>query len=364
MATCIYCPNEANSREHWIPRGLGSFRGYTPLLNEVCNHCNNRLGRLDEELLKTGFTGFQRALHGVQGRHGPSKVSPFQYNVMQADQPMKMMMPVPGREHQILAEAYKDEEGRPSARPIRQVVLKMPDGSMECVPFPRAWSADQLRAAVTNRRLEAGTVDEVYLEEDEVITDQETPHALEIRTLLSSVFGPKFRALTYAGYGERTQNRLAMVAGVSTTYLRAVAKVAFHYFLWACRTLRGNDLAFAEIRAFIYSGNGDALDFVELNAPQFIPTLQQGNLPQRTSHFFHSALTRDEATVFVQFFVGPGTLPPPARVRLAVYPLLIEGKDFACHRASYLDDNADNADGHDGELVAIDTWERRIVVAR
>ena len=77
MPTCIYCPNEANSREHWIPRGLGAFRGYTPLLNQVCGDCNRRLGQLDQELIRTGPTGFQRALHGVQGSHGPSKVSPF-----------------------------------------------------------------------------------------------------------------------------------------------------------------------------------------------------------------------------------------------------------------------------------------------
>ena len=42
MATCIYCPNEANSREHGIPRGLGAFRGYTPLRHQVCGDCNQR----------------------------------------------------------------------------------------------------------------------------------------------------------------------------------------------------------------------------------------------------------------------------------------------------------------------------------
>ena len=364
MATCIYCLNEANSREHWIPRGLGTFRGCTPLLNQVCADCNNCLGQLDQELMRTGPTGFQRALHGVQGRHGPSKVSPFHYKALQADQPTTMMMPALGRKHRILAEAYSDEEGRPSARAIRQIVLKMPDGRMECVPFPRGWTADQLRIAVNSRGFETGTPEEVYLEDDEVFTDQEVPHALEIRTLLSSVFGSKFTAWIYGGSGVRTQNRLAIVASINGIYMRAVAKVAFHYFLWACPILRGNEPAFAKIRAFILDGTGDWLDFVELNAPQFLPILQPGCLPQRTSHFFHSALTRDEASAFVQFFVGPRALPAPARVRLAVDPLMVEGTDFACHQACYFDDDADRADGHDGELVAIGTWERRVILAR
>ena len=224
---------------------------------------------------------------------------------MQADQPTKMMMPALGRHHHLLAEAYTDEEGRSSAtQPIRQIVLKMPDGCLECVPFPRGWTADQLRTAISNRRLEAGTFEEIYLEDDEVVTDQEAPLALEIRTLLSSVFGEKFRAQVYGGSGERTQNRLVMEAGINTLYLRAVAKVAFHYFLWACPILRGNEPAFTEICAFISDGSGNWRDFVQLNAPQFLPILQRGSLPERTSHFFHSVLTRDEARAFVQFFVG------------------------------------------------------------
>ena len=155
-----------------------------------------------------------------------------------------------------------------------------------------------------------------------------------------------------------------MEAGISTLYLRAVAKVAFHYFLWACPILRGNEPAFTEIRAFISDGTGNWRDFVQLNAPQFLPFLQRGSPPERTSRFFHSVLTRDEARAFVQFFVGPSELPPPARVRLAVNPLAIEGKDFACHQAYYFDDDADKADGHDGELITIDTWERRIILPR
>ena len=124
-----------------------------------------------------------------------------------------------------------------------------------------------MRTAVSNRGLEAGKLEKIYLEDDEVFTDQEAPHALEIRTLLSSVFGGEFRAEIYGGSGERTQNRLVMVAGINTLYLRAVAKVAFHYFLWACPILRGNEPAFTEIRDFISDGTGNWRDLVQLDAP-------------------------------------------------------------------------------------------------
>lgn len=359
MATCIYCPNEADSREHWIPRAFGTFRGYTPLLDRLCEACNGRLGELDQELVRTGPTGFHRALLGIEGRHGPTKVSPFHYRAMRGEQPTKMMMPVLHADHEIQAEAYCDENGQSSARPIRQVVLRMADGRMECVPFSRGWNAEQLKTAVKNRGLDEGRPAEIYLEDDESI---EGPEILPVRQLLTEVFGKDFSAVAYGGRGERTQNRLAMVAGVNTVYMRAVAKVAFHYFLWACPVLRGDEPAFDPLRAFISGGVGDYRPFVQYDAPQFLPVLRSGKVPIRTSHFFCAALTRAEANAFVQFFVGPHGLPPPSRVRLATNPLVVDGKDFACHQACYFEDEVDKADGHDGELVVIGVWEKRIIL--
>lgn len=357
MPKCLYCPNDTGSREHWIPRGLGAFRGYTPLLERLCGDCNKRLGELDQELMRTGPTGFQRALLGVEGRHGPSKVSPFQYRAMQAEQPTRMMMPALGREHEVLAEAYTDSEGRPSARPIRQVVMKMPDGRMECVPFPRGWNADHLKTAVKNRGVEAGTPAEIYFEDDEDATDQDSPYIRDVRILLGAVFG-KFGAQSYGGKGERSQNQLAMVAGINKLYLRAIAKTGFHYFLWTCPVLRGDEDAFGPLRSFISEGQADWEPFVELNAPQFLPVLRNGYVPNRTSHFYGAALSPDEAVAYVQFFVGPNALPPPSRVRLAKNP--IKEKGVACHQASYFDNDADRSDGHDGELISIQRWDRPI----
>ena len=201
MLTCIYCQNEATSREHWIPRGLGTFRGATPLSNRLCGKCNELLGKLDQELLRTGWTGFQRALRGIEGRHGTASVSPFHYKAIQADHPTRMMMPALDRSHEVLSEAYTDEEGKPSARPLRQVVLRMPAGRMECVPFPRRWNAEQLREAVNSRHLEDGMPAELYLEDDENVTNQETPYAMGIRELLTTVFGKDFSARVYGGLG-------------------------------------------------------------------------------------------------------------------------------------------------------------------
>jgi len=64
VGACIYCGAPADAKEHWLPSGLGRFKGYEPLLDRLCTPCNETLGRdVDEEFLRTGEIGFQRATY-------------------------------------------------------------------------------------------------------------------------------------------------------------------------------------------------------------------------------------------------------------------------------------------------------------
>ena len=132
-----------------------------------------------------------------------------------------------------------------------------------------------------------------------------------------------------------------------------MAKAAFHYSLWASPGLRGNEPSLAPLRSFISGGVGNWPDFVELDAQQFLSPLRDRVVPNRMTHFFCSALTPAEAIGFVQFFVGPNDLPSPSRVRLAANPLVIHAQAFTCHQARYFGEDADPADGHDGELITL-----------
>jgi hypothetical protein len=182
---------------------------------------------------------------------------------------------------------------------------------------------------------------------------------INMRQLLGQVFGPCSFDV-FGGQGEMTRQTLATDAAVSVAYFRAVAKVAFHYFLWACPVLKGNEPSLAPLRSFILDGIGPWRDFVEFDAPQFLPWLQKRMVPVRTSHYFYASLTPEEATATVQFFVGPD-LSTPSRVQLASNPLAIQAQMYTCHQARYFDNNADRADGHDGELITIDVMRQRII---
>jgi hypothetical protein len=49
---------------------------------------------------------------------------------------------------------------------------------------------------------------------------------------------------------------------LSPDYPRAVAKVAFHYFLWACPKTGGDEPEFSELRTYIRDGIGDPSNFL------------------------------------------------------------------------------------------------------
>jgi hypothetical protein len=68
MPKCIYCGSEDITVEHPLPRGLGNFRGYVPLIDRVCTRCNGICGQLDEQLCRSGGEAFFRKFLGVSGR--------------------------------------------------------------------------------------------------------------------------------------------------------------------------------------------------------------------------------------------------------------------------------------------------------
>jgi hypothetical protein len=167
VAQCIYCPNEADAREHWIPRGFGNFRGYSPLLDRLCERCNRELGHeLDEELLRTGPVAFNRAVLGVRGRRRHTQVNPFLYRGASADPPTTLRMMAIHGEYEILAEAYRRPDGTEGARYLRQIVVRK-DGAIHRVPWSAEWNGDQLRAALVNRNLHDAELVEIYLGEGE-----------------------------------------------------------------------------------------------------------------------------------------------------------------------------------------------------
>ena len=277
VGACIYCGGPDDGKEHWLPRSLGAIKGAGTLLDRLCNGCNNALGKVDEELARTGTTGWLRAVHGIEGRSGPSQVSPFSYRAMSAEQPTVLKMPDPTGVHQVLGEAVPDAERGHVAQQIRQLVFRRADSSRECVPFPRAWTSEQVKRAVQERHLEEAELIEVYLDVDEI------PESENMRGVLREVFGKVEVPCWYGENEPGSVGRVEIAAGITPNYLRAVAKVAFHYFLWVSNLCRGDEREFAAVRDFIRNGVGDGRAFVQIRNEPVIPQFRT-HVPTQVSH--------------------------------------------------------------------------------
>lgn len=190
-------------------------------MNRLCNACNGQLGRdVDEEFMRTGEIGFQRALYGVRGRREHNQVNPFQYRAMSAQQPTTMLTRIPQFDHPILMEGYRNDQGNPAARPLRQVVVRTPEGRIECIPFPRAWTGEQLRKTLEMQQLANVTLVKVLFEDDEG-----APEAIAARTLLREVFGSVEQAEAFMGVGDREVRPISLAAEIRVPSFRAIAKI-------------------------------------------------------------------------------------------------------------------------------------------
>ena len=86
----------------------------------------------------------------------------------------------------------------------------------------------------------------------------------ERRPIIRAVFGPFNIPVYYSrldgpvGPVEPTLLRF----NLSPAFFRGVAKVAFHYFLWACPQIGGDEEEFSDLKAYIRDGIGEPTDFL------------------------------------------------------------------------------------------------------
>ena len=80
MPICIYCnEREADSKEHAIPAALGMdyIKGFEKLHGKLCSSCNNDIGKIEEQFLRSGPEAYLRSVLKIKRRKGSSGVNPF-----------------------------------------------------------------------------------------------------------------------------------------------------------------------------------------------------------------------------------------------------------------------------------------------
>ena len=262
LTRCIYCPRPPDGEEHWLPRSFGAFRGNSLLKGRLCTECNARLGRtLDQELIRTGHTGMTRQLLGISGRSGQPSANVFEYKAAQLEKPIEAESAsiVPGQLIPIQA-VGRNPDGTLKSVQQRTLTIATTEGERVLV-FPRAWGAKQLRDAAAARDLLGGKVIRAHAAPPETAAEFVTASLDVIREVFGSGPIDIYETKLDAPMGETEYRRVRF--NLSRDYLRAIAKLAFHYFLWTCPWIGGDESEFDGIRGFVSNGDGDEHAFLQ-----------------------------------------------------------------------------------------------------
>jgi len=345
LTRCIYCPRPPDGEEHWLPRSFGAFRGNSLLKGRICTECNVRLGRtLDQELIRTGHTGMTRQLLGISGRSGQPSANVFEYKAAQLDRPIEVESAsiVPGQLIPIQA-VGRNPDGTLKSVQQRTLTIATTEGERVLV-FPRAWGANQLRDAAGVRGLLSGKVIRAHAAPPETAAEFVATSLDVIR----EVFGPGpidiDQTRLDAPVGETEYRRVRF--NLSPEYRRAIAKLAFHYFLWTCPWIGGDESEFDGIRGFVSNGNGDEHEFLQRSECLVDRTGVKDGAPP-DCHMFVAFANDGELLVTLHFFSQPaGPEFPSFSARLGAKPGAIPAGWLRGHIAHY----CEGIPGHSGEL--------------
>jgi hypothetical protein len=349
IAHCVYCSNPPNGQEHWLNRSLGTFAGNTLLTGRICTPCNVRFGgTIDLELARTAHTGVFRQVLGIKGRPDHEQKNVFEYRASQVEAPVQIFRVVNnGNLKPVLEQAVRREaDGTLVSTRGRVLVIATAEGEQE-LRFSRGWGANQLRAAAAARGLLGGRPVSAHVPPPETVEE----FVAAARDAIRAVFGPFEIDVYYSrvdapvGPFEPTLVRF----NLTPEFFRGVAKVAFHYFLWACPHFGGDEPEFSAIKAYIRDGADEPADFVHI-VDSLVDRIPAEDGVGKDCHVF--AVSCPEADIVVQanFFSQPvGPALPTFIVRLGRRPDTLSVDWRRAHVTAYTADIA----GHDGVLTEL-----------
>jgi hypothetical protein len=297
------------SGEHYLPRELGTFEGFRPLLARTCDRCNNKIGNETEtQFLRTGPIAFFRWMIGVNGRDGPPP-SPF-YRWAGGAPPIYVSGRVPEFPWDLLWETHRGTE---NCFPLRQLVVEHSIGGFAPIPI---LDSDKGNPESVRRRIR-----EMGFENSRPVQASATPEERERVTDIVAALGGSCPELSTTEFQPRRVELSAAIA-VTSAFFRAVAKIGFHYALKMLPDLTGHEPEFAAVRDFIRAG-GDSRSFVRQRDDHVFVNFQSGLRPVDWSHILCVERSYLGIVAFAQFFVGPRSLPPVYEIRLGLNPARI-----------------------------------------
>lgn len=326
---CIYCGRTfdgANSEgDHIIPARLGEFRN-SPKFKNICQFCNNKIGKSEEQLLRCGPERLYRDLVVPETNRSRGKKSSWAVGSSGAPPP-KILIKTPNGELM----------GRPGPDPlspeiIDQIVIEDNSGGEFPIPlFPKMTTKNlkkQISELIKTQNIKGNisirwNCNEEYEDHYKKLIKELYPNA-EMKPL------PPLEPGRYSVPGR-------MEFKVSDHYFRALAKISFHYYLATSQRVTGQESGFSSIRSFICNG-GKYEDFFEKKKRIVLP-IPQGMAPSRWCHVLAVHESNKGVTGYIALFLGPTGRKIENHIRLGQLDSHLLLPDFVWSHVFTYDEN-------------------------
>ena len=347
---CIYCntSHELCRKAHLLPLGLGAFENQRTLKHRVCSPCDSEIGKCEEQLIKCGPEAILRIALGIKGRSGSRSTSPLRRSHA-GQEALQFKVPYPDTDYEVLAEPIP---GTRNWQPLPQIVIIAPNGECRQILVTEGMTPEELERRVSSTGIKGKVIfwpiAGIKEEQDRVVN------------LFNQT---KFSSGEYLDLNIRPCNEPAKLIGtirVDKRYFRAIAKIAFHYFLAYYDGFDGSELVFDPIRRFIRYGNGKIEFFVRQERGNLVSDLDKGYRPKYYGHFLIGNVDNQKVMCFLQLFIGRDIDPLHYVVFLGRNPrnILLPTETFG-HFYSYLE--PDKRKGYAGTMQKLGVSSRIII---
>jgi hypothetical protein len=314
---CIYTIPEGlckgtfplHKKEHYLPAGLGNFNKDIRLKDYICTNCQKIFGALEDVFLHNSPEAFFRFVTGKKGRKSHRKKDIF-YEPTAGIAALTVKGLQPGQNYPVLWEML----GFGEAKQMKQVVFKDKNGDFHHLPYrPGHLRRDFGSFTKQRNREELQIVTYFYDGKEE---------EKEIQSVCAEFLKGKISEPMLPPTGQNLEGE--MLAAITVPYLRAVAKIAFHFVL-AHFDFSGTEPQFNDIKRFIFTGENHTR-FVRAIQEPFVEELKNPQaFAKQWSHFLSAQYDYDAVEARMQFFSGPLAKPLTWQVMIGKSPARVVG---------------------------------------
>lgn len=300
---CVYtmpeglCKGTAplHPNEPYLPRALGNFKNNEPLVNRICNDCQVVCSRLEEVFARNSTDAYFRHMLGQLGRKKHAKKDIF-YDATFGIPPLDMVGKHPGHDFAMLWEPVEGKEG---LAPMSQLIFFPAEGEPVRLPFKTGkWTVDKVKDILEKAGVEVASA---------VAYPNSPEEDAAMRELLDAlVLNGKDQPIAPLVGGAAIEG--VLTAQVSEAYVRAIAKIGFHFFLkYFPHT--GFEREFDDVKRFIYHGKADRPIVTRKDEPALRDLKDPGTRPDKWAHFLSAESDQSGIEARMHFFFGPIVRP-------------------------------------------------------